>query len=186
MTQCESWRAAVAEAEMVSDIPMFPRDSFADRSVGFLPLISTEATRMKKREMESERISRTIWKVWGELQNKWSKIEKAGNIIIKLSVIGNTCGEEGKRCCAQLSLDKMFYYFWLSSPVETICQALLLIHQDYLPSRYFLLNWCVVLHHVNSAFIFSSYCFLVEPKRKLLNYCQKMHCIWKGYLFLSF
>lgn len=34
---------------------MFPRDSFADRSVGFLLLTSTEAKCMKKRQMESER-----------------------------------------------------------------------------------------------------------------------------------
>lgn len=42
MTQCPSWRAVVAE--MVSGIPMFPRDPSADRSVGFLPLTSAEAS----------------------------------------------------------------------------------------------------------------------------------------------
>lgn len=44
----QSWRALVAE--MVSDIPMFPRDTTADRSLGFLPLTSTEANYERKRE----------------------------------------------------------------------------------------------------------------------------------------
>lgn len=42
------------------------------------------------REMESERISRMIWKVWGELRGEGSKAAKVGNVIIKLSDTGNT------------------------------------------------------------------------------------------------
>lgn len=76
-----------------------------------------------------KRVSRTIWKVWGELQNKWSKIEKVGNVIITVRyrkyIRG---GEESKRSCAQVTLDKMFYSFltlfscwnYLPSPTNDI------------------------------------------------------------------
>lgn len=84
-------------------------------------------------ETESERISRMIWKVRGELRDKGSKVAKVGNVIIKLSDTGNTyvVGKK-ERGRAQLSLDKMFYSFltlfscWNYLPRPTIDTARLL------------------------------------------------------------
>lgn len=82
------------------------------------------------RERESKKISRMIWKVWGELQDKGRKVAKVGNVIIKLSDTGNTyvVGKKA-RGHAQLSLDKMFYSFltlfscWNYLPRPTIDTA---------------------------------------------------------------
>lgn len=142
--------------------------------------------RTSRREMESERMSRMIWKVWGELRDKGSKVEKVGNVIIKVSDTGNTyvVGKKARDHVHSWVWTKCFIHFWLSSPVETICQDLLLKQQDYWPVGCSLLNWCVFLYHMKSAFIFNPYYFLAKQKVKLLSYCQKLHCMLKGFFFL--
>lgn len=141
------------------------------------------------REMESERISRMIWKVWGELQDKGSKVAKVGNVIIKLSDTGNTyvVGKKA-RGHAQLSLDKMFYSFltlfscWNYLPRPTIDTARLLpcwmlsFKTDVSSYVTWIVHSCTLTLTV----------FWQSQKGKLLNYCQKMHCILKGFFFQYF
>lgn len=136
------------------------------------------------REMESERVSRMIWKVWGELQDKGSKVAKVGNVIIKLSDTGNTyvVGKKA-RGRAQLSLDKMFYSFltlfscWNCLPRPTIGTARLLAcwMLSFKTGVSTYVTWIV-----NSCTLTLSV-FWQSQNGKLLNCCQKMHCILKGF-----
>lgn len=70
---------------MVGDVP---KESLCSQVGG---IFATELSwgQVYEKEMKGYRIGRTVWKVGGKLRNKWSVVEKAGNVIIKLSDIGN-------------------------------------------------------------------------------------------------
>lgn len=108
MTQCPSWRAVVAE--MVSDMPMFPRDPSADRWVGFLPLTSTEANYERNGEgknKQNELKSMGGAARWGK---QGSKSGKCNNKTVRYRKYLHG-GQGSKRSCAQLSLGKMLNSF---------------------------------------------------------------------------